>query len=247
MNFFHIWIATVVVSFIMQIKHKLEVYKDVADAGYILNSKKLEILNKEIDKDVDNLSKILINYGIFVPFYNLFVAAIREDNYYKHTEEFIDELKESGVLEVMTDEEKEIYNKKKTGFNAIKIEKKKWLKLSKSHVVVFESKGAIWFDYKDEFEDDIDNFINSIIILYAEGEVAELSSEEQKMLVYNSHISLAETILNSEENVDEFIKNNSSVDYLKLKLEEEDTSLSDNDEEELSDGEEKHIKRVRKR
>lgn len=204
MNFFHIWLITITVSLIMKITNKIEMYKDVADRGYILNHHKLNILCEKIEEDLDTTSKLLTDLGLIIPFYNLFTDVIRESNYYNNIEDFINWLKKCNVLEEMTNEEKEEYNKSKTGINAWKIEHKKWKKLMNADFIGYEDGSIIWFDYKDSFEEEVvkdkNNFMDNIIILYTEGEVSKLSLEEKKKIVYKVFLDTINIDLSNDDN-----------------------------------------------
>lgn len=194
MNLIDICIITIIVSFIMRIRAKLSIYKDIADLGYKFNHKKLQELNEQEDENIDIITNIIGDYYMYIPFYNLLVDAIRESNYYDNKDEIIKVLKRSGAIEKMNESEKEEYSQSKTGFHAIKMENQRIKKMSNSSLAEFPNGIKIWFDFKEDI-DDSDSFTDIIEIVEVEGNHQKLSIEELKKLVYYSLIVTGDQML----------------------------------------------------
>ena len=194
MNLIDICIMTIIVSFIMRIKAKLEIYKDIHDLGYKFNHKKLQELNDKEDENIDIVTKILEDYYMYIPFYNLLVDAIRDTNYIENKDNQIERLKRVGAIEEMTAKEKEKYNERKTGFHAIKMEKEKMLRLSRASLAEFPNGNKIWFDFKEDITEE-DSFTDIIEIVEVEGPCKKSSEEDLKKLVYYSLIVTGDDLI----------------------------------------------------
>ena len=226
MNFFDICIITIILSFMMRIKAKLEIYKDISDLGYRFNHQKYqEFIDKE-NTQIDIITEILEDYYMIIPFYNILKDAIRETNYYEHREEQFKLLKNYGVLEEMTEEEKKEYNEYKTGYHAIKMEKKRLKKLNNASLAEFSNGSKIWFNFKDDIK-ETDSFTDIIEIVEVSGEYKNLSIEELKTQVYYSLMIVGDQIIKTvQNNEDELELNNNHV------LEEEIIEIPTNKQDE---------------
>ena len=123
-----IWLGTVIASFGMEISHELRVFKDIADAGYKYNLKRVNELSELSENfSFDALKKTLIS--LLVIGYNIFYVFDKANKYNNARLMLLSQLDVAGVLEEMTDEEKKEYLKEPTGFNAIKIQIKSERKL----------------------------------------------------------------------------------------------------------------------
>ena len=199
MNLIDICIITIIVSFMMRIKAKLEIYKEVSDLGYKFNIEKFEELEQNENIQIDIITRVLNDYYMYIPFINLFIDAIRETNYYNHKEEQIEMLKRYGALEKMTEEEIKEYKEYKTGYHAIKMEKKHLKKLANVSMTEFSNGSRIWFDLKDDIN-ETDSLIDIIEIVEVTGIYKNLSNEELKEKVYYSLMVLGNSILEEEQN-----------------------------------------------
>lgn len=117
MNFFGMWSITIIVSSICEFINELKIFKDFADAGYKFNVEKLKDIQTNIVPNATSNSKI----SMYIPFYNLYTVMQRKTTYEKNKEMIFEQYEKLGVLEEMTDEEKENYAKNPTGWNAIAV------------------------------------------------------------------------------------------------------------------------------
>ncbi len=107
--------GTIVLSFILDTKNGMRLYKDMADLGYKIDSKRY---NEIIKKIAPNATKINL-LTLCIPIYNIFAVYQRTLEYNDIRDTAYDQLNVLGVLEEMTELEKKNYEKKPTGFRAI--------------------------------------------------------------------------------------------------------------------------------
>lgn len=103
------WFSTVMISFAMFFIIVLRMLKYMADNGY-----KLYIKNS-----YDNSNNTLIYF--YIPIFNIMYMLKMSIDFSKNNQFLLDELSVLGYLEEMTEYEKEEYNKKPTGFQALLI------------------------------------------------------------------------------------------------------------------------------
>lgn len=111
-------IGTIVLSITAELTNELRLFKDIADAGYIRDSKKLDELKKEINP---NGTKITFA-SLLLPIYNIFVVVKNINNYNIVRPQILSILKTSGLLEEMSEEERKEYAKNPIGFHAFVME-----------------------------------------------------------------------------------------------------------------------------
>ena len=172
-----IWLGTVIASFGMEISHTLRIFKDIADAGYKCDLKRVNELSEHFSPD--SSKKTLIS--LLVIGYNIFYVFDEVNKYNNARPMFLSQLDVAGVLEEMTDEEKKEYLKEPTGLNAIKIQiksesKKKDVKTLS--VKKKNEKGKIFYKFNDTYDD--------VTVLKATGTLSRLTLEEQKKRVMDS-------------------------------------------------------------
>lgn len=117
MNFFGIWSITIIVSSICELKNEFKIFKDFADAGYKFNTDKLKDIQTNIIPNATSNSRL----SMYIPFYNLFTVMKRKIMYEQNKDMIFEQYEKLGVLEEMTDEEKENYSQNPSGWNAILI------------------------------------------------------------------------------------------------------------------------------
>ena len=110
--------GTIVLSITAELANELRLFKDIADAGYIRDSKKLDKLKKEINP---NGTKITFA-SLLLPIYNIFVVVKNINNYNIVRPQILSILKTSGLLEEMSEEERKEYAKNPIGFHAFVME-----------------------------------------------------------------------------------------------------------------------------
>ena len=135
-------IGTIGLSVTAELINELRLFKDIADAGYIRDSRKIEKLKKQINPD---LTKVTLA-SLLLPIYNILIVIKNINNYNMVRPQIINILRTSGLLEEMSVEERKQYAKNPTGFHALIIEIEKEIEREKPtyyKVVVIE--------YADEF------------------------------------------------------------------------------------------------
>ena len=161
-----IWLGTVIASFGMEISHELRVFKDIANAGYKYNLKRVNELSEYFNSDT--LKKTLIS--LLVIGYNIFYVFDKTNKYNNARPMLLSQLDVAGVLEEMTDEEKKEYLKEPTGLNAIKIQIKSERKLKGVQTLEIEKKnekGKIIYKFNDTYDD--------VTVLKATGTLSRLT------------------------------------------------------------------------
>ena len=120
MNFFVLWLLTIVTSYGCYFKVMVKQLVDFANAGYKLNlnSNSYVDLESSVDTDVEfDISKL----SFFIPFFNLY-SVLEFNSEYEQNKEFI--LQQLVMLDIfveMTDEEKKKYLNNPCVVNAISI------------------------------------------------------------------------------------------------------------------------------
>ena len=214
MNFIDICIMTIIISFMMRIKAKFEIYKEISDLGYKFNIEKFEELEQDENTQIDIIIRVLDDYYMLIPFYNLLIDMVRETNYYEHKDEQIEILKRHGALEKMTEEELTEYKEYKTAYHAIKMEKRHLQKLSNASMAEFSNGSRIWFNFKDDI-DETDSLTDIIEIVEVSGPYKTLTTEELKQKVYYSLMVVGNHILQDELEKEEINKEeNQSVEEI---------------------------------
>ena len=115
------WIVTIMISFSMNFSTILQMFKDVADGGYIINKDNIgntTNVNDEIKPDV---------LFMLVPIVNIIQSMEFTMKYNNNKSYVINMLKIENALDEMTVHELETYNEKPTGFNAFILGYKKTL------------------------------------------------------------------------------------------------------------------------
>ena len=229
-----IWLVTVIASFGMEISHELRVFKDIADAGYKYNLKRVNELSELSENfSFDALKKTLIS--LLVIGYNIFYVFDKANKYNNARPMLLSQLDVAGVLEEMTDEEKKEYLKEPTGFNAIKIQIKSERKLKGVQTLEIEKKnekGKIIYKFNDTYD---------VTVLKATGTLSRLTLEEQKKRVMDSWREFVNSGLEQYGGKEEFIEalhNNSSL-HIEKKEEKKCSSLTELDISEQKQGLEK--------
>jgi len=198
MNLIDVCIITIIVSLTMRLREKLDIYKMISDLGYKFNIQRFNELLADESIQINIITRVLDDYYMYIPFYNLLVDAARNINY----DEQIDLLTRQGALEKMTTEEQKEYNEHKSGYYAIKMEKRKIEKLKNASLAAFKNGSKIWFNFKENIE-ETDSFTDIIEIVEVSGPYNKLTIEELKQKVYYSLIIVGNHILEEEQNINE--------------------------------------------
>ena len=152
MGFGFFCIGTIILSIIMDIKNGFRLYKDVADAGYKIDSKRYSEIQKELYPDANKVNIL----SLCIPVYNFFYVLKKVMEYNNGREMILDQLNTLGVLEEMTDLEKNHYEKNPTGFNAIfglMFLEAKLMNCLKMEINDDEMKGILYYKYGKSVRD----------------------------------------------------------------------------------------------
>lgn len=243
-----IWLITLFVNYLYKIKTYVDTYKTYADLGYIFNNKELKLIENQVYENESNLEWFLYKFGKFIPIYNLYQSLIRNLNLCSCDIEQIENFKECGIIEKMTAEEKKEYNKNSTGLTAIKLRRRLNKRRKKYNMVMFSDGSSILFDYKDNDLEE-DDLLNSIVIIESRGDFEEKSNEELIQIVCNSHIAVAESIINYFENTNDLSISTSCEEesHKPNDIKEQSPKYSSEDYSDQKEEKKSSKKRVRKR
>lgn len=160
--------GTIVISVIITVLSVFKYAKYFADKGY-----------KHIDdSNNDNEGGLYLYLLLLIPFFNLIFSLVLFYSTFFKTPYFFDIHIKEGTLEEMTNLEKEEYNKKPTGLNAIIFSEKVKERLNNAKVLLYKNDkgtGKIFFDYNSKSK--------KLTILKSTGILSDLSVEEQEILV----------------------------------------------------------------
>lgn len=211
MNFLILWILTILSSYGVMLYTSFSLIKNIFDNGYKFITKNLKEYG---DKTQDLPINKIFRLSMLIPFYNLYTSFKIMFDYSQYLNRVLLELKTLGIIEEMTEFEKQEYEKNpslKTGLisqsrleNAMKITIKEELGESVAYV---------------EVNDD-----EELDIIYSTGPISRLSKEEQKAKI----VKFSKEI--TKELVDSFIQrlDNSEKDI----NENKQTNMISNDEAE---------------
>lgn len=113
MDLLDIWAITTITNFIYRIKTNIETYKAYADLGYIYDGSKLKHLENEEYEEEEFFLWFIYKFGKFIPLFNLYHSLIRKFEYTLYAKDNIESFSQYGIIDKMTNEEIEKYNKKK--------------------------------------------------------------------------------------------------------------------------------------
>ena len=166
MNFLILWVLTIISSYGVVIYSSINLMKNVYDEGYKFNKESLkDFSNKMQDLPFNKIFKL----SMLIPFYNLFTSFKIMFDYSQYLNRFLLELKTLGIIEEMTEFEKQEYEKNpslKTGL------------ISQSRL-----ENAMKFTIKEELGESVAYVeVNDeeLDIIYSTGPISRLSKEEQK-------------------------------------------------------------------
>lgn len=196
MGFLGIWLATIVVSFGIDVMDTFIISKMAADEGYKINNKKILELGNDISPELVKTSL----FTMLVPIVNVLNSMYRSMKINMSSINILDQYGILGVLEEMSDYEKCEYAKNPTGFNAIKVS------------ILYEAKLADAIEVKvhnenENFEVYLDYDKSSgMKILKCSGSVVGLSDKEIFKKVkehYKGMVSVPSEELNIEVRSDD--------------------------------------------
>ena len=135
MEFLVLWLGTSVTSFGMEIANELRMFKDVADAGYKIDIKRLSELGKQLNPNATKTTLL----SIVIPIYNIIKVLQKIIKYNNARPMVLDQLSVMDALEEMSEMEKQEYLKKQSGLNALLVSFKSEMKLTKDPSIEIEN------------------------------------------------------------------------------------------------------------
>lgn len=182
-NFLGFWISTIILSAGFNISNDLKAIKDIYESGHKINMNNIDKFDSIDNPSEHNLNN---NYNsniltILIPIINMLEATRERLDYYKNKYDFLELLYTLGIIEEMTDLEKEIYFKHPSIFSAIFLETLVSLRINKSNVIEIRTDneyGDIYYEYGEN--------ISEIKILKATGDMAKISTSAQIEKVKNA-------------------------------------------------------------
>lgn len=201
-----LWISTVAVSFCIELTNELRMFKDVADAGYKINIDRLSDLSKKLNPDASKITLL----SMLIPIFNIIQVFERITKYNNIRPMLSDQLSIIDALEEMSEIEKQEYQKRPTGLNAILVPFKLEARIAKADSVKIENdneKSEIFYEIGDSLDD--------ITILKVAGDASRLTEAEQKKKVIEaikSSLSEETEEYDDVENATNTIKDNDDLE-----------------------------------
>ena len=223
-----LWISTVAASFCIELTNELRMFKDVADAGYKINIDRLSDLSKKLNPDASKITLL----SMLIPIFNIIQVFERITKYNNIRPMLLDQLSIIDALEKMSEIEKQEYQKRPTGLNAILVPFKLEARIAKSDSVKIENdneKSEIFYEIGDSLDD--------ITILKVAGDASRLTEDVQKKKVIEviKNSLLAETEeYDDVENATNTIKDNDDLDLKDNSDNKEEKNVTSKRESSLS-------------
>ena len=220
MNFLILWILTILSSYGVMLYTSFSLIKNIFDNGYKFITKNLKEYG---DKTQDLPINKIFRLSMLIPFYNLFTSFKIMFDYSQYLNRVLLELKTLGIIEEMTEFEKQEYEKN-TSLKTALISQSRLEKAMKITIKEELGESVAYVEVNDKEELDI---------IYAIGPISRLSKEEQKAKVAKIFKEM------TKELVDSFIQ----------KLSSSENDIIENEQEnELSNyGAENNLETIRKR
>lgn len=206
MEFLVLWVGTSVASFGMEIASELRMFKDVADAGYKVDVKRLSELGKQLNPNATKTTFL----SMLIPIFNLLRVFQKAIQYNNIRPMILDQLRLIDALEEMSEIEKIEYLKNPTGLNALIVPLKTEIRLSKATSIKINDgneHSEIYYEMGESLDD--------ITILKATGLASRLTVEEQKKKVVEAWKTIVQAGMKKYGNAETFVntlKSNTSID-----------------------------------
>ena len=169
-----LWLGTSIASFCMEMANELRMFKDVADAGYKIDIRRLSDLSKQLNPNATKATLL----SMLIPIFNIMQVFQRTVQYNNARPMILDQLNVMDALEEMSEIEKQEYQKKPTGLNALLIPLKAEIRISKAASIKIETDTE-----KSEIFYEMDDSLENITILKVNGDASRLTVDEQKKKV----------------------------------------------------------------
>lgn len=232
MEFLIIWLSTVAVSFGMEIANELRMFKDVADAGYKIDIRRLSDLSKQLNP---NASKATL-LSMLIPIFNIMQVFQRTVQYNNARPMILDQLNVMDALEEMSEIENQEYQKKPTGLNALLIPLKDEIRISKAASIKIETDTE-----KSEIFYEMDDSLENITILKVNGDASKLTVEEQKNKIEEAYKNLIRSGIESYGDAEKFTEALKNTSSMYLSNTEEVKKHNETSSQELSVSEQKEL------
>ena len=170
MNFLILWVLTIISSYGVVIYSSINLMKNVYDEGYKFNK---EILKDFSNKMQDLPFNKIFKLSMLIPFYNLFISFKTMFDYSQYLNRVLLELKTLGIIEEMTEFEKQEYEKNPSIKTAL-ISQSRLEKAMKITIKEELGESVAYVEVNDKEELDI---------IYATGSISRLSKEERNAKV----------------------------------------------------------------
>ena len=216
------WLGTSITSYFMELTNELRMFKDVADAGYKIDLKKMSELQKQLNPDASKITFL----SMLIPIFNIMQVLKNTIQYNNIRPMILDSLNAIDVLEEMTEFEKQEYSKKPTLLNAIIVPLKTEIKLNNASLMKITTgdvSGEIFYEWKS---------LDDITILKSTGKISKLSEEEQKKKIIEAYKGFIEQGIKKYGDADKFIDAIKSNPHLDLTAKE--TEVNEENKKELS-------------
>ncbi len=190
-----LYLLTIVLSVYNNLSLVNNTIKDIANLGYRLDLKRIGELQSKFNNNNSNNNLIL--YTV-CPMLNIILSTQALITYFKTRNQVLETLDKIDAVYLMDEIELEEYNKKRTGFNALKT----WIKtddLKSNPIIVEDELNKIsYYTLNDK-----------IVILDASGDVAKLNKDKQLDFILMSHLKTFEnTLKDIEVNVNQEVNEN---------------------------------------
>lgn len=228
MSFFGIWSMTFIVSVVCEFKNELKIFKDFADIGYKINIDRLDELSKMISSYSNNSS--LINY--LIPFYNIFYVLKKVKLYEENKQHIFEQYMTLGLIDEMSDIEKEEYQKKPTAFNAILVP----IKCQANNDAKRYINGSITIESKDsevsvvniKIDLEARTLEDMIKIVSSKGPISNLPIKQQYEMIYDNFSLVANEGKAKFGDIDSFVEE--IMNTQNITLESNDSEVKESDD-----------------
>jgi len=201
-----LWLGTSITSFFMEMANELRMFKDAADAGYKIDIRRLSDLSKQLNP---NASKATL-LSILIPIFNIMQVFQRTVQYNNVRPMILDQLNVMDALKEMSEMEKQEYQKKPTGLNALLIQLRAEIRISRAASIKIETDTE-----KSEIFYEMDDSLENITILKVNGDASRLTVDEQKKKVVEAWKNIVSAEMEKYGDKESFanaLRNNTNLD-----------------------------------
>lgn len=206
MEILFLWLSTSITSICMEMAYELRMFKDVADAGYKIDTKRISDLNKQLNPDAPKATLL----SLLIPIFNIIQVFQRTVQYNNARSMILDQLNAMDALKEMSEIEKEEYSKNPTGLNALIVQTKMEIRLLNAEKLTIDDENE-----KSEFIYEMNGSLKDITILKVSGDAAKLTVEEQKEKIANSFRKMVSAVMEKYGDKESFVnalRNNTNLD-----------------------------------